>query len=83
MSTALTTFVFKGEREKYLDLEVSLSISTGQCIELLKQANWLPDNWEFKCEASRTGEEWIELGPHAVLAEIIQGDGAIVRILPY
>ncbi|OKP84638.1 hypothetical protein A3844_19305 [Paenibacillus helianthi] len=83
MSTALTTFLFKGKEKKVMDLDISLSISAGQCLELLKQARWLPDNWEFKCEISRTGEEWTELDLHAVLANVIQGDGAIIRILPY
>ncbi|MNI37693.1 hypothetical protein D3C73_918010 [compost metagenome] len=68
---------------KELDLEVSLSLSAGQCLELLKQANWLPDNWEFKCEASSTGETWSALGLQMHLSDVIQGDGAIIRILPY
>jgi hypothetical protein len=83
MSTALTTFQFKGKGAKELDLEVSLSLSAGQCLEQLKQVNWLPDNWEFKCEVSSTGEVWKELGLSVLLADVIQGDGAIIRILPY
>ncbi|WP_042203642.1 hypothetical protein [Paenibacillus camerounensis] len=83
MQTALTTFQFKGNGLKVIDLEVSLSLSAGQCLELLKQASWLPDNWEFKCEVSSTGEVWAELGLHVPLADVIQGDGSMIRILPY
>lgn len=83
MSTALTTFQFKGKGEKELDLEVSLFLTAGECVELLKQANWLPDDWEFKCEVSSTGEGWSELGLQVLLAAVIQGDGSIIRLLPY
>ncbi|MRN53058.1 hypothetical protein [Paenibacillus monticola] len=83
MTAALTTFVFKGEVEKVIDLDISLSISAGECLELLKSVHWLPDHWKFRCEVSSTGEEWTELEHHVVLAEVIQGDGAIIRILPY
>ncbi|WP_019912154.1 hypothetical protein [Paenibacillus sp. HW567] len=83
MSTALTTFLFKGKGEQAMDLDLSLSLSAGQCLELLKQARWLPDHWEFKCEISSTGEEWKELNLQVILATVIQGDGAIIRILPY
>ncbi|AIQ56691.1 hypothetical protein [Paenibacillus borealis] len=83
MSTAITTFQFKGKGAKELDLEVSLSLAAGECLELLKQADWLPDNWDFKCEVSSTGEVWSELGLQVLLAEVIQGDGSIIRILPY
>ena len=83
MSTALITCQFKGQIEKVIDLNISLSISAGQCLELLKQANWLPEDWEFKCETSSTGEEWHELGQNDILADAIRGDGALIRILPY
>ncbi|KHL92938.1 hypothetical protein QW71_26480 [Paenibacillus sp. IHB B 3415] len=83
MSTALTTVFFNGANKKVIDLDISLSITAGHCLELLKQANWLPDNWEFKCEVSCTGEVWTELGQQVVLADVIQGDGAIIRIYPY
>ncbi|WNS41080.1 hypothetical protein [Paenibacillus sp. MMS20-IR301] len=83
MSTALTTFRFKGKGAKELDLEVSLSLTAGECLELLKRSEWLPDNWEFKCEVSSTGEVWSELERQVLLADVIQGDGSIIRILPY
>lgn len=83
MPTALTTFQFKGNGPKVMDVEVSLFLSAGQCLELLKQAGWLPDNWEFKCEVSSTGEIWTELGLQVPLTDVIQGDGSIIRILPY
>ncbi|AIQ46192.1 hypothetical protein R70723_10070 [Paenibacillus sp. FSL R7-0273] len=83
MPTALTTFQFKGNGAKVIDLELSLSLTAGQCLELLKQASWLPDDWEFKCEVSSTGEAWAELGLEVLLADVIQGDGSIIRILPY
>lgn len=83
MTTALVTFIFKGVPEKTVDLDLSLSMSVGQCLESLKQANWLPEDWEFNCEFSDTGEKWNKLDHHVILAEVIRGDGAIVRIMPF
>ncbi|MBP2112131.1 hypothetical protein [Paenibacillus silagei] len=83
MSTAVTTVIFNGANKKTMDLDITLTMTTGQCLEWLKQASWLPGDWEFKCEVSSTGEEWTELGLQVVLADMIQGDGALIRIWPY
>ncbi|WP_339313380.1 hypothetical protein [Paenibacillus sp. FSL M7-0896] len=83
MSTAVTTVIFNGANKKTMDLDITLTMTTGQCLEWLKQAGWLPGDWEFKCEVSCTGEHWTELGQQVVLAEVIQGDGALIRIWPY
>lgn len=83
MTTALMTFMFKGEVEKVVDLDISLSLSAGQCLEFLNSVHWLPDNWKFKCEVSDTGEEWKELELQVVLSEVVQGDGAMIKIFPY
>lgn len=50
---------------------------------MAEAGGWLPGDWEFKCEVSSTGEHWTELGQQVVLADVIQGDGALIRIWPY
>lgn len=77
MSTAVTTVIFNGAHKKTMDLDITLSMTAGQCLEWLKQAGWLPGDWEFKCEVSSTGEEWTELGHQVVLADVIQGTGRL------
>jgi hypothetical protein len=83
MITAVTTVLFKGDVEKTIDLNLPLVLTMEQCLEQLKEVRWLPEDWDFRCEVSVTGEVWKKLELKAALTDAIYGDGAIIQILPY
>ncbi|WP_341281065.1 hypothetical protein [Paenibacillus sp. FSL H8-0537] len=82
MQSAIITFIINsGQAETVQDLEVSLGITLKQLLVILQTAYLLPDQHQFKCEFSSTGEEWNSLEEDERLSNVIFGDGSLIRII--